>query len=85
MYLDLDTFTISIPKDTMLKYRKDFEKLPGSGDRDAILLLRKSVQKITDLLYESPELISNPEYIEDLQKVLAMRAAMHELGIFYDA
>jgi hypothetical protein len=69
----------------MNKYRKDFEHLPGSGDRESILLLRKSVQKVTDMLYESPELLHNPAYIEDLQKVLAMRAAMHELGIFYDA
>ena len=69
----------------MLKYLKEFEKLPGSGDRDSVLMLRKSVQKITDLLYESPELLHNSEYVEDLQKVLAMRAAMHDLGIFYDA
>jgi hypothetical protein len=69
----------------MLKYQKEFEHLPGSGDRDSILMLRKSVQKVTELLYESPELLHNSEYIEDLQRVLAMRAAMYKHGIFYDA
>jgi hypothetical protein len=85
VYLDQETLTVSIAKETIAKYEKDFARLPNSGDRDAVLLLRKSITKVTDLLLESPELLHNKEYFEDLQKVLAMRAAMNNLGIFHDA
>jgi hypothetical protein len=65
------------------QYLKDFEKLPGSENRDQVIQLRKNIMGVTQCVWENPELMLNPDYASDLQKVLAMRQAPRTLRIPY--
>jgi hypothetical protein len=67
------------------KFIKDFETLPGSGYREGICQLRESIDEILDIVSEEPEVIQEPEYLTDFIRALAMKQAMGELGILYDA
>lgn len=67
------------------KFLKDFETLPGSGYREGIYQLRGSINEILDVVADEPEIIHEPEYHTDFIRALAMRQAMGDLGILYDA
>jgi len=76
---------IEIPDLLIDKFVKDFDSLPGSGARESVCQLRESIDEILDIVAEEPELIEEKEYMQDFIRALAMREAMGELGILYDA
>jgi hypothetical protein len=76
---------IEIPDLLIDKFVKDFDSLPGSGARESVCQLRESIGEILDVVAEEPELIEEKEYMQDFIQALAMREAMSELGILYDA
>ena len=67
------------------KFLKDFDTLPGSGYREGVYQIRESIDEILDIVAEDPDIIEEPEYLTDFIKALAMKQAMGELGILYDA
>jgi hypothetical protein len=85
VYLDLELIAKSVPQIMVDQYLKDFEELPGSEKRDDVLRLRRSILDVTQCVWDHPELMRNPDYVNDLHRVLAMREAMRTLGVFYDA
>ena len=74
-----------IPNLLIDTYIKDFNALPGSGYREGVCQLRESIEEILDIIAEEPELLHEKEYHHDFIKALAMKQAMGELGILYDA
>jgi hypothetical protein len=74
-----------IPDLAIDKYIKDFECLPGSGDRESVLQLRNAVDDVLDYIAEDPELLNEKDYLSDFVKAMAMQQALGELGILYDA
>lgn len=74
-----------IPDLVIDKYMKDFEGLPGSGQRESIMQLRMSIDDILDYISEEPEMLEDITIRADFVKALAMQQAMGELGILYDA
>lgn len=80
MYLDM-----GVPQDLIDGYLKDFEHLPGGVHRDHVELLRRTILTVIQSVWDEPVLAQNPDYHEDLRKVLAMREALCTLGIFYDS
>lgn len=67
------------------KYIKDFEGLPGSGQRENIMQLRMAIDDILDYIAEEPEMLEEFNIRADFVKALAMQHAMGELGILHDA
>jgi len=67
------------------KFFKDFETLPGSGYREGICQLRESIDEILDIVAEEPEILEEQEYMTDFIRALAMKKALGDLGILYDA
>jgi hypothetical protein len=76
---------IEIPNLLINKFKKDFDSLPGSGARESVYQLRESIGEILDILTEEPELLEEKDYMQDFIQAMAMREALSELGIFYDA
>ena len=76
---------IEIPDLLIDKFVKDFDSLPGSCARESVCQLRESIGEILDILTEEPEILEEREYMQDFIQAMAMREAMLELGIFYDA
>jgi hypothetical protein len=76
---------IEIPDLLIDKFVKDFDSLPGSGARESVCQLRESIDEILDIVADEPEIIEEREYMQDFIRALAMREAMSELGILYDA
>jgi hypothetical protein len=74
-----------IPDILINKFAKDFECLPGSGQYDSIRQLRESVYDILDLVAEEPELLEEKDYLTDFVQALAMKQALANNGILYDA
>jgi hypothetical protein len=67
------------------KYLKDFDGLPGSGQRESVLELRIAIDDILDYIAEEPEMLEESSIHTDFVKALAMQQAMSQLGILYDA
>lgn len=74
-----------IPDILIDKFIKDFEGLPGSGNRESVMQLRFAIDDILDLVAEEPEILHEKEYLSDFVKALAMQQALGELGILHDA
>ena len=74
-----------IPDLLINKFLKDFSSLPGGSYREGVHQIRNSIQEITDMIAEDPEILHEPEYLSDFLKALAMKQALQNLGIFYDA
>jgi len=74
-----------IPDVLIFKFEKDFECLPGSGQYDSIMQLRESIYDTLDLIAEEPELLDDHDYLLDFIQALAMRQALANNGILYDA
>jgi hypothetical protein len=74
-----------IPDLLIDKFLKDFETLPGSGYREGVCQIRESIGQILDIVADEPEILHEPEYHSDFIRALAMKQAMGELGILYDA
>jgi hypothetical protein len=77
--------TFEVPEHLIKSYTKDFETLPGSGQRDAVLHLRNSVYEVFDYLAEDPEIIDEPEYRSDFIKAWAVYKALEVHGLLLDS
>jgi hypothetical protein len=67
------------------KFLKDFDGLPGSGQRESVMQLRMAIDDILDYVAEEPEMLNEFSIRSDFLKALAMQQAMGELGILYDS
>ena len=74
-----------IPDVLISKFIKDFEGLPGSGNRESVMQLRMSIDEILDYIAEEPDMLHEFTIRSDFVKALAMQEAMAELGILYDS
>jgi hypothetical protein len=74
-----------IPDLLINKFAKDFDSLPGSGYREGVQQLRDCIDDILDVVAEEPDILEEAEYMTDFLRALAMRQAMNNLGILYDA
>ena len=74
-----------VPEVLIDKFIKDFECLPGSGNRESVLQLRNTVGEILDLVAEEPEILHEKEYLSDFVRALAIQEAMATLGLLHDA
>ena len=74
-----------IPEFLIDKFIRDFEGLPGSGQRESVIQLRSAIEDILDVVSEEPEILHEKEYLSDFVRALAMQEAMAELGILHDS
>jgi hypothetical protein len=74
-----------IPDVLIDKFTKDFEGLPGSGNRESVMQLRMSIDDVLDYIAEEPDMLHEFTIRSDFVKALAMQKAMCKLGILYDA
>ena len=76
---------IEVPDYLVQTYIKDFETLPGSGQRNAVLDLRRSMYEVIDYIFEDPEALHDFEYRSDFINALAMQKALEIHGILHDS
>lgn len=74
-----------IPDFVIEKFIKDFDGLPGSGDRESVLQLRDSVEEVMEAVAEDPEILYDKECVADFIQAIAMREALQYHGILHDA
>jgi hypothetical protein len=74
-----------VPESLIDKFIKDFECLPGSGNRESVLQLRSAIDDILDMVAEEPEILHEKEYMSDFVRALAIQEAMATLGLLHDA
>lgn len=74
-----------IPDILIDKFTRDFDGLPGSGQYESVLMLRESVYNVLDVIEDDPELLEEPEYMDDFVRALAVKKALENNGIMYDS
>jgi len=74
-----------IPEFLIDKFIRDFEGLPGSGNRESVIQLRNAIDDILDVVADEPEILHEKEYLSDFVRALAMQEAMGQLGILHDS
>ena len=74
-----------VPDFLIDKFTKDFEGLPGSGQRESVIQLRMSIDDIFDYIAEEPDMLHEFSIRSDFVKALAMQEAMGKLGILHDS
>lgn len=81
-YLDEE---FDIPDVLINTFVKQFESLPGSGQHDSVIMLRNSIEEVFDLIAEDPDILDEPDYMSDFIRALAVRQALSQHGLLYDA
>jgi hypothetical protein len=74
-----------VPEFIIDKFIHDFDGLPGSGNREAVLQLRNAIEDILDIVAEEPELLYDRNYQADFIEAIAMKQALEHHGILHDA
>lgn len=77
--------SISVPDALVKQYTKDFDVLPQSGKWHDIHELRDSIYQIMLLVQLDPSMLDEPAYLGDFTNALAMKKALENNGIMYDA
>jgi len=76
---------VHIDADMVEDYIDDFRFLVGGHHREEVLNMRRAIMTVLTMLWEQPDLLENEVVQNELIRIMAMREAMLELGIFYDA
>jgi hypothetical protein len=76
---------IDVPDSLVDKFTKDFDSLPNSGQREAINELRNGVYEVMLLVQMDPDMLDDLAYRKDFVNSLAIKKAMENNGIMYDA
>ena len=74
-----------VPDFVINKFIKDFDGLPGSGNRESVLQLRYSVEEVIEAVAEDPEILYDKGYVADFIQAIAIREALQHHGILHDA
>jgi hypothetical protein len=85
MHVEYGNSKFDIPDLLVQKFTKDFDCLAGSGKYEEVSQLRGVIYEVLDLVAEDPDVLEEPEYMVDFLRALAMKKAMENHGIMYDA
>jgi len=85
MNIEYSGYKIEVPDYLIEKYTKDFDGLPGSGNREAVLQLRYDMYEVLDYIAEDPEALDEYEYKADFINAMAVQKALEFHGILHDS
>ena len=74
-----------IPDELVDEYVIQFIPLKKFEHRDNLNVLREDILDIFDVVMQDPEALYEPEFLEEFVNTLAMRQALQNIGILYDA
>ena len=76
---------LEVPDSLIKKLTKDFDILPGGHNYTEVVVLRETIYEIMELVKLDPTMLDEAQYKEEVINALAMRQAMKNNGILYDA
>lgn len=74
-----------IPDILIDKYSKDFEGMAGKSLREEVLDLRDSTNSVLEYVEEEPEALEDQEILYEFINAMAVRQALKNHGLLYDA
>lgn len=74
-----------IPDILIDKYSKDFDGMAGKSLRDEILDLRDSANSVLEYISEEPEALEDDEILCEFINAMAVRQALQNNGLLFDA
>ena len=74
-----------IPDEVIDEHAANFEALRSWDNRANLMRIREDIAGIMFTLQEDPELLYDPEFINDLVNMLAMRQGLHKKRLLHDA
>ena len=81
-YFDTD---FEIPDILIDKYSKDFDGMAGKSLREEVLDLRDSANSVLEYVEEEPEALEDQEVLYEFINAMAVRQALKNHGLLYDA
>jgi len=76
---------LDVPDLLIKKFTKDFNVLPGGHNYNEVLILRETIYEIMELVNIDPTMLDDLVYKKEVINALAMRQAMKNNGVLYDA
>jgi hypothetical protein len=76
---------LEVPDSLIKKLTKDFDILPGGHNYAEVVVLRETIYEIMELVKLDPTMLDEAQYKEEVINALAMRQAMKNNGVLYDA
>lgn len=74
-----------IPDELVDDYANQFIPLKKWDNRGSLNELREDILDIFDVVMQDPEALYDPEFLEEFVQTLAMRQALLNIGMLYDA
>ena len=85
MIAELNGAQFHIPDELVDEYASQFMPLKKWDNRGNLNILREDILDIFDVVMEDPEALYDPEFLEEFVQTLAMKQALQNLNILYDA
>ena len=85
MIAELNGAQFHIPDELVDEYANQFRPLKKWDNRGNLNILREDILDIFDVVMEDPEALYDPEFLEEFVQTLAMKQALQNLNILYDA
>lgn len=76
---------IEVPESLISKYTKDFDVFQNNKSRDEVNELRNSIYEIMLLVQMDPTMLDEPPYMNDFVNSLAMKKALENNKVMFDA
>ena len=76
---------LDVPDTLIKKFTKDFNVLPGGQNHNEVVVLRETIYEIMELVNIDPTMLDDFVYKKEVINALAMRQAMKNNGVLYDA
>ena len=74
-----------IPDDVINEHAASFEPLRRWENRGSLIRIREDIIDIMITLQEDPELLYDPDFLDDLVNMLAMRQGLQQKRLLHDA
>lgn len=75
----------NVPDNMIENYKSDFHDMKIKHDRDTLTFFRNSVIIILAMVKKDESLLKDPEFVGDIIRALAVREAMKQSNMLYDA
>ena len=74
-----------IPETMIREFMNEFNGIAQPGNREDLEEIRDTTTIVLLMMHEEPDLLEDKEYEHDFIKAHAMRQALHNYGVLFDA
>lgn len=74
-----------VPDSLIEDYKNDFHDMKNNNDRDLLTAFRNAIIILLEMARKDANLLEDPDFIKDIIRALAVREALKQTKMLYDA